>query len=364
MGAPPAVFADKVAVGVTSSAVAGAASPADPAGVVAADVTTLADAGMVTVCVAELANAGMAFPVDFALVVTVGVAPLANAGVVTVGVTGLADAGAASLADAGMVFLADFSRVVTVGVASLADAWMAFPADLARVVTVGVAPLADAGLVTIGVTSLADARAASLVNAGMALPSDPAGVVTVGVASPADAGLATVGVADLADDVNLQSEGIYKLNTISLPDVLGLHVRQPGAAVIRVLTGRDSRSVRALVPDDNVVDRGFHSDGDADVAASAVRPHVFTPLGDSLSPRFLTPRLVTVCNVIVRFPWCAQSRLSTFSSDTDPDLADVLCKLQPLPAPVLPVSASLSLESPSSYPAPAVPIESLARMGQ
>ena len=28
--------------------------------------------------------------------------------------------------------------------------------------------------------------------------------------------------------------------------------------MIRVLTGRDSRSVRTLVPDDNVVDRGFH----------------------------------------------------------------------------------------------------------
>ena len=38
---PPAVLADEVAVGVTSLAVAGAASPADPAVVVAADVATL-----------------------------------------------------------------------------------------------------------------------------------------------------------------------------------------------------------------------------------------------------------------------------------------------------------------------------------
>ena len=57
--------------------------------------------------------------------------------------------------------------------------------------------LLDAGLVTVGVTSLADARAASLADDGMALPANPAGVVTVGVVSPADAGLAAVGVAEL-----------------------------------------------------------------------------------------------------------------------------------------------------------------------
>ena len=53
--------------------------------------------------------------------------------------------------------------------------------------------------------------------------------------------------------VNLQSQRIYELDTASVPDVLGLHVRRRGAAVIRVLTGRNSRSVRALVPDDNVL---------------------------------------------------------------------------------------------------------------
>ena len=188
MVTPPVVLADEVAIRVTSLAVAGAASPADPAGVVAADVTTLDDAGMVTVSVADLADAGLAFPADFAGVVTVGVAPLADAGVVTVGVTGLAGAGSASLAVAGMAFPTDFAVVVTVGVASLTNAVMALPADIARVVTVGVAPLADA-------------RAASLAYAEMALPADPAGVKPhIGVASPADAGLATVGVADLADD--------------------------------------------------------------------------------------------------------------------------------------------------------------------
>ena len=59
----------------------------------------------------------------------------------------------ASLADAG---------IVTVGVTDLADAGMTFPADPAGVVVVDAASLADAGLVTVGVTDLANAGAASL----------------------------------------------------------------------------------------------------------------------------------------------------------------------------------------------------------
>ena len=47
--------------------------------------------------------------------------------------------------------------------------------------------------------------------------------------------------------VNLDSNSVYELKTV--PDVLGLHARRPGAAVVRVLLGRDSSSVRALVPD-------------------------------------------------------------------------------------------------------------------
>ena len=81
-----------------------------PGGVVAADVTTLADAGMVTVCgVADLANAGMAFPVDPAGVVTVGVAFLADAGVLT----GLANAWAASLADVYTFFWVSMHNLFT-----------------------------------------------------------------------------------------------------------------------------------------------------------------------------------------------------------------------------------------------------------
>ena len=155
----PAVLAGDVAVRVVLPAVAGAASPGDLAEVVAVDVTSLAESGMVTACVADLADAGMAsltdagmaFPADPAGVITVCVASLANAGMVTVGVTDLADARAAFLADAGMPL----------------------PADFAGLVTVAVAPLADAGLVTIGVTDLTDAGAASL--------ADPAGNVAGGV---------------------------------------------------------------------------------------------------------------------------------------------------------------------------------------
>ena len=39
---------------------------------------------------------------------------------------------------------------------------------------------------------------------------------------------------------------------------MGLHSWRPGAAVVRVLLGRDDRSVCALVPDPRVNDRGFH----------------------------------------------------------------------------------------------------------
>ena len=55
--------------------------------------------------------------------------------------------------------------------------------------------------------------------------------------------------------VNLDSDGVYELQTV--PDVLGLHSRWPGAAVVRVLLGRDDRSACALVPDLRVNDLGF-----------------------------------------------------------------------------------------------------------
>ena len=57
----------------------------------------------------------------------------------------------------------------------------------------------------------------------------------------------------------------------------------------------------------------------------------------------------------------APTIMSESSSDTEPDLEDELCQLYPLPAPVSPVSTVPSLrhvESPLSYPAPVVPIDS------
>ena len=56
--------------------------------------------------------------------------------------------------------------------------------------------------------------------------------------------------------VNMEYAGLHELDIESMPDVLGLRARQPGAAVICVMTGRDS--VRALVTDWNVLDRGCH----------------------------------------------------------------------------------------------------------
>ena len=58
--------------------------------------------------------------------------------------------------------------------------------------------------------------------------------------------------------VNMESAGLYELDTESMPDVMGLRARQLGVAVIRVMTGRDSRRVWALVLDGNVLHRGFH----------------------------------------------------------------------------------------------------------
>ena len=56
----------------------------------------------------------------------------------------------------------------------------------------------------------------------------------------------------------MDSSGLHELDTESMPDALGLRARQPGAAVIHVMTGRDRRSVRTLAPDGKVLDRGFH----------------------------------------------------------------------------------------------------------
>ena len=57
----------------------------------------------------------------------------------------------------------------------------------------------------------------------------------------------------------------------TVPYILGLMGWRPEATVIRVLQGRDERSVCALIPDLLVMERGFH-----DVA--------IVDMGDSLEP--------------------------------------------------------------------------------
>ena len=56
--------------------------------------------------------------------------------------------------------------------------------------------------------------------------------------------------------VHLHSDGVVDLDTV--PDVLGLTGRRPEAAVVRVLQERDEWSVRALIPNPRVLERGFH----------------------------------------------------------------------------------------------------------
>ena len=58
--------------------------------------------------------------------------------------------------------------------------------------------------------------------------------------------------------VTLDSARAYDLNTTFVPDVLGLRAQRSEAAVVKVMTGRDSRSVRVLVLDEKMKDRGLH----------------------------------------------------------------------------------------------------------
>ena len=58
--------------------------------------------------------------------------------------------------------------------------------------------------------------------------------------------------------MTLDSAGIYDLDTKCVPGVLGLRAQCPEVAVVKVMSGRDSRSVWVLVPDENVRDRSVH----------------------------------------------------------------------------------------------------------
>ena len=56
--------------------------------------------------------------------------------------------------------------------------------------------------------------------------------------------------------VDIDSAELVSLG--SFPDKVGLFGRRKDAAVSRILRGRDSRSVRFLVPDTRGVDRSYH----------------------------------------------------------------------------------------------------------
>ena len=56
--------------------------------------------------------------------------------------------------------------------------------------------------------------------------------------------------------VDINSTDLISLG--SFPDTVGLFGRRKEAAVSRIMAGRDSRSVRFVVPDGRVVDCGYH----------------------------------------------------------------------------------------------------------
>ena len=83
---------------------------------------------------------------------------------------------------------------------------------------------------------------------GAALANDQSGVTfTAELCMPWDAPEAVIDI-DSSDLVRLGS----------LPDKVGLFGRRKDVAVSRIIAGRDNRSVRFLVPDGQVVDRGYH----------------------------------------------------------------------------------------------------------
>ena len=63
-----------------------------------------------------------------------------------------------------------------------------------------------------------------------------------------------VGAPEAVVDIN--STDLISLGSFS--DKVGLFGRRKEAAVSRIMPGRDSRSVRFVVPDRRIVDRGYH----------------------------------------------------------------------------------------------------------
>ena len=58
-------------------------------------------------------------------------------------------------------------------------------------------------------------------------------------------------------ELNLQSDRLYDLDS-DIPDVIGLCVMQPDAAVIKVMSTPDNCCIRVVIPDDHLGTDGFH----------------------------------------------------------------------------------------------------------
>ena len=111
---------------------------------------------------------------------------------------------------------------------------------------------------------------------GAALANDRSGVTfTAELCMPWDAPEAVIDI-DSSDLVRLGS----------LPDKVGLFGRRKDAAVSRIIAGRDNRSVRFLVPDGRVVDRGYH---DVTVVDMDEEPEPMVVMNDMTRLRELWP---------------------------------------------------------------------------
>ena len=113
----PAVFAGAAAVPVSLPAITGVVSSAvftGGGGGVVADAAPLVNVGTVTVGVTVLPDAGSELPADFAEVTAVRVTSLAEAGEVTLGVAGVGAAESVSRADAADGFSVVFAEQIAV----------------------------------------------------------------------------------------------------------------------------------------------------------------------------------------------------------------------------------------------------------
>ena len=107
-------------------------------------------------------------------------------------------------------------------------------------------------------------------------------------------------------------------------------------------------------------DRQARSPHKSDVASSGGLPSVVAPPGE---PASSSGKVWSGDGMLRSSPVSMGDSepviMSEFSSDTDPDMEDELCRFQPLQAPVSPLSTTTSvgvMASPSCYPAPTISV--------